>query len=234
MLDTPTSLVRSAPVGYPELVGQVRPVADGCLTVVVDGNQNMVMNNMVGYHWSYEQYQCRTVKTDNGTREECNWVTIRSDSGGCPFILHDGTGGIRVNAQTFKRTDYGQYLKRWDGAFAQTLGKQLMAQAVAGLLGGARVKKHRWTLYGLKLGNPVYVLGETKPRTSEAVAAEGLDGTLGNSIIEVWGGEDAPGVKVTLQRGTELSNVASSRSGFEMLMPPLMFMLGGIALLGLA
>ena len=234
MLDTPTSLVRSAPVGYPELVGQVRPVADGCLTVVVDGNQNMVMNNMVGYHWSYEQYQCRTVKTDNGTREECNWVTIRSDSGGCPFILHDGTGGIRVNAQTFKRTDYGQYLKRWDGAFAQTLGKQLMAQAVAGLLGGARVKKHRWTLYGLKLGNPVYVLGETKPRTSEAVVAEGLDGTLGNSIIEVWGGEDAPGVKVTLQRGTELSNVASSRSGFEMLMPPLMFMLGGIALLGLA
>ena len=134
-----------------------------------------------------------------------------------------------------KRTDYGQYLKRWDGAFAQTLGKQLMAQAVAGLLGGARVKKHRWTLYGLKLGNPVYVLGETKPRTSEAVTAEGLDGTLGNSIIEVWGGEDAPGVKVTLQRGTELSNVASSRSGFEMLMPPLMFlMLGGIALLGLA
>ncbi|MEL0100629.1 MAG: hypothetical protein VW862_02880, partial [Euryarchaeota archaeon] len=103
MLDTPTSLVRSAPVGNPELVGQVRPIADGCLTVVVDGNQNMVMHNMVGYRWEYEQYQCRTVKTDNGTREECNWVTIRSDAGGCPFILHDGTGGIRVNGQSFKR-----------------------------------------------------------------------------------------------------------------------------------
>ena len=234
MMDTPTSLVRSAPIGYPELVGQVRPIADGCLTVVVDGNQNMVMHNMVGYRWEYEQYQCRTVKTDNGTREECNWVTIRSDAGGCPFILHDGTGGIRVNAQSFKRADYGQYLKRWDGAFAQTLGKQLMASAVAGLLGGAKVKKHRWTLYGLKLGNPVYVLGETKPRPSDQIAAEGLDGTLGNSIIEVWGNEDAPGVKVTLQRGTELSNVGGSRSGFEMLFPPLMLMLGGIALLGLA
>ena len=234
MLDTPTSLVRSAPVGYPELVGQVRPVPDGCLTVVVDGNQNMVMHNMVGYRWEYEQYQCRTVKTDNGTREECNWVTIRSDAGGCPFILHDGTGGMRVNGQSFKRADYGQYLKRWDGAFAQTLGKQLMASAVAGLLGGAKVKKHRWTLYGLRLGNPVYVLGETKPRPSEQIAAEGLDGTLGNSIIEVWGNEDAPGVKVNMHRGTELSNVGNSRSGLEMLMPPILLMLGGIALLGLA
>ena len=239
MLDTPTSLVRSAPVGNPELVGQIRPIAEGCLTVVVDGNQDMTVGNMVGYHWTYEQYQCRTVtSTDsNGnttSREECNWVTVRSDRGGCPFILHDGTGGIRVNTSSFKRTDYGQYLKRWDGAYAQTLGKQIMAQAVAGLLGGARVKKHRWTLYGLRLGNPVYVLGQTKPRPSDAIQAEGLDGTLGNSIIEVWGNEDAPGVKCTIQRGTELSNLASSRSGFEYLVLPIMLMLGGLGLIGLA
>ena len=239
MLDTPTSLVRSAPVGNPELVGQIRPIADGCLTVVVDGNQEMSVGNMVGYHWTYEQYQCRTVtSTDsNGnttSREECNWVTVRSDRGGCPFILHDGTGGIRVNTSSFKRTDYGQYLKRWDGAYAQTLGKQIMAQAVAGLLGGARVKKHRWTLYGLRLGNPVYVLGQTKPRTSDAIQSEGLDGTLGNSIIEVWGNEDAPGIKCTIQRGTELSNLASSRSGFEYLVLPIMLMLGGLGLIGLA
>ena len=234
MLDTPTSLIRSAPVGNPELVGQVRPIRDGCLTVVVDGNQDMTVGNMVGYHWTYEQYQCRTVKTDNGTREECSWVTVRSDTGGCPFILHDGTGGIRVNTSSFKRTDYGQYLKRWDGAYAQTLGKQIMAQAVAGLLGGRRVKKHRWTLFGLRLGNPAYVLGQTKPRPSAELEAEGLDGTLGNSIIEIWGNEDAPGVKCTLQRGTELSNIASSRSGFEYLVIPIMLMLGGLGLIGIA
>ena len=234
MLDTPTSLVRSAPVGNPELVGQVRPVNEGCLTVVVDGNQNMTVGNMVGYRWTYEQYQCRTVKTDNGTREECHWVTIRSDQGGCPFILHDGTGGMRVNAGSFKRAEYGQYLKRWDGAFAQTLGKQIMSQAVAGLLGGARVKKHRWTLYGLRLGNPVYVLGQTKSRPSEALQAEGLDGSLGNSILEVWGNEDAPGVKCVIARGTELSNLGSSRSGFEYLAIPILLMLGGLGLIGLA
>lgn len=239
MIDTPTSMVRSVSAGVNELVGQVRPSPEGVLNVVVDGNTNMVMSNMAAFYWTYEQYQCRTVtSTDsNGnttSREECNWVTVRSDRGGCPFILHDGTGGIRVNTGSFKRTDYGQYLKRWDGAFAQTLGKQIMAQAVAGLLGGARVKKHRWTLYGLRLGNPVYVLGQTKPRPSDAIQAEGLDGTLGNSIIEVWGNEDAPGVKCTIQRGTELSNLASSRSGFEYLVLPIMLMLGGLGLIGLA
>ena len=30
---------------------------------------------------------------------------------------------------------------------------------------------------------------------NKLIQAEGLDGTLGNSIIEVWGNEDAPGVK---------------------------------------
>jgi hypothetical protein len=110
----------------------------------------------------------------------------------------------------------------------------MMSQAIAGLLGGARVKKHRWTLYGLRLGNPVYVLGQTKPRTSDALAAEGLDGTLGNSIIEVWGNEDAPGVKCTLHRGTELSNLGRSRSGFELVMLPIVMLIGGIALIGLA
>ena len=235
MIDTPTSLVRSVAVGNPELVGQVRPINEGCLTVVVDGNQNMVVGNMVGYQWSYEQYQCRTTTDSEGnSKEECHWVTVRSDAGGCPFILHDGTGGIRVNTHSFKRTDYGQYLKRWDGKFAQTLGKQMMSQAIAGFLGGARVKKHRWTLYGLRLGNPVYVLGQTKPRTSDALAAEGLDGTLGNSLIEVWGHEDAPGVKCTLQRGTELANLGRARSGFELVILPIVMMISGIALIGLA
>ena len=235
MLDTPTSLVRSVAVGHPELVGQVRPGSEGAMTVKVDGNDRMVMHNMVGFHWTYEQKQCRMVKDSEGNmKEECNWVTVRSDRGGVPFILHDGTGGIKVNLTSFKRIEYGQLLQRWDGAFAETLGKQLMASAVAGLLGGATVKGHRWTLYGLKLGNPVYLLGQTKPRPAEELQAEGLDGTLGNSTIEVWGDEDAPGTKCTIMRGSELSNIGNSRSGLEMMVPPLLLLLGGIGLFGLA
>jgi hypothetical protein len=192
------------------------------------------MTNMVVYYWSYEQYQCRTVKTEDGTREECNWVTIRSDKGGCPFILHDGTGGVKVQCSSFKRTEWGNYLKRWDGSFAQTLGKQIMAQAVAGLLGGASVRKHRWTLYGLRLGNPVYLLGSAVPRPQEELAQEGLDGTLQNSLLEVWGHEDAPGVKCNILRGSELSSLGRSRSGMELVMVPALLLLGALALLGIA
>ncbi len=236
MLDTPTSLVRSAAVGHPELVGQVRPWAAGTMTVHVDSNQSMSMPNMLGYEWTYEQYQCRTVKDNEGnSREECHWVTIRTDSGGMPFILQDGTGGIKVNLESFKRTNYGQFIKRWDGAFAQTLGKQLMASAVAGLLGGARIKKHRWTLYGLRSGDPVYVLGATKPRPATEVQADPqADGTVGHTTIEVWGNEDAPGMKCTLMRGSELSNIGKSRSGLEMMVPPILLLLGGLSLIGLA
>ena len=78
MLDTPTSLVRSVAVGHPELVGQVRPGSEGGMTVKVDGNDRMVMHNMVGFHWTYEQKQCRMVKDSEGNmKEECNWVTVR-------------------------------------------------------------------------------------------------------------------------------------------------------------
>jgi hypothetical protein len=234
MIDTPTSLVRSASVGVNELVGQVRPSPQGVLNVVVDGNTNMTMSNMTAFRWTYEQYQCRTVRTKEGTREDCNWVTVRSDSGGCPFILHDGTGGIKVHPTSFKRDNWGQYLKRWDGKFAQTLGKQMMSQVIAGVLGGAKVKQHRWTLYGLRLGNPVYLIGNVKPRPREELAAEGLDGTLQNSIIEVFGNEDQPGTKVTIQRGSELSNLGKSRSGIELVMLPMILVIGGISMLGLA
>ena len=234
MIDTPTSMVRSVSAGVNELVGQVRPSPEGVLNVLVDGNTNMVMPNMAAYYWTYEQYQCRTVRSGEETREECNWVTVRSDSGGCPFILHDGTGGIKVHPQSFKRNNWGQYLKRWDGAFAQTLGKQILSQAIAGILGGAKVKKHRWTLYGLKLGNPVYLIGNVKPRSREDLSKEGLDGKLQNSIVEVFGDEDSPGTKVTIQRGSELSNLGKSRSGLELVMLPMLLIIGGISMLGFA
>jgi hypothetical protein len=109
-----------------------------------------------------------------------------------------------------------------------------MSQAIAGMLGGARVKKHRWTVYGIRLANPVYVLGTAVPRSRESLATEGLDGTLQNSLLEVNGDEDAPGIKVTLQRGTELSNLGRSRSGFELMILPFTVVIGAIALLGVA
>lgn len=106
-----------------------------------------------------------------------------------------------------------------------------MASLIAGVLGGWRVIDHRWTLYGIKLGNPVYLMGEVKSRSRSDIDAENLDGTLQNSIIEVWGDTDGVGQKVTMNRGTELSNIGRSRSTVEMISLPMLLFLGALCLL---
>jgi len=230
MADTPTSLVRSVAVGNPELVGQVRPSNAGVLRVVVDGHPNRVIPNCVQFHWSYE-VKIREEYTDSeGNRKTREyWKTIREDVGGVPFILNDGTGGILVKPTTFARTDMGQYLKRWESNHADSLKKELGMEFVARLFTGGNVVKHRWTVYALRIGNPVYVLGTTKSRPQEELQNEGLDGTLQNTLLEVVG-EDAPGIKATLQRGTELANMGRMRSSFEVMLIPLCLTLGGLVL----
>ena len=109
-----------------------------------------------------------------------------------------------------------------------------MSSLIAGALGGWRVIDHRWTLYGLKLGNPIYLMGEVKSRSREDIDAENLDGTLQNSIIEVWGDKDGVGQKVTLNRGTELSNIGRSRSTVEMISLPMILFLGALSMFALA
>ena len=230
MADTPTSLVRSVAVGNPELVGQVRPSKSGVLRVVVDGHPNRVIPNCVHFHWSYE-VKIREHYTDSeGNRKTREyWKTIREDGGGVPFILNDGTGGIVVKPTTFKRTDMGQYLKRWESNHADSLKKELGMEFAARLFTGGNVVKHRWTVYALRIGNPVYILGTTRSRPQEEIQSEGLDGTLQNTLLEVVG-EDAPGIKATLQRGTELANMGRMRSSFEVMMIPLCLTLGGLVI----
>ena len=74
-------------------------------------------------------------------------------------------------------------------------------------------------------------MGEIKSRSRADLDAEQLDGTLPNSIIEVWGEEDAPGTKVILRRGTELTNIGRSRSTVEMILVPMILFLGSLSLL---
>ena len=230
MADTPTSLVRSVAVGNPELVGQVRPSKSGVLRVVVDGHPNRVIPNCVQFNWVYE-VKIRETTTDSEGKKQTReyWKTIRQDNGGVPFILNDGTGGILVHPTSFKRLDMGQYLKRWESNHADSLTKELGMEFASRLFTGGNIIKHRWTVYALRIGNPVYVLGTTRSRPQEELQNEGLDGTLQNTLLEVVG-EDAPGIKATLQRGTELANIGRMRSSFEVMLIPLCLTLGGLIL----
>ena len=237
MIDTPTSLVRSVPVGSAELVGQVRPAPEQWINVVVDGNHNRVIPGCVDYRWEYEVYVCRTVtSTDSDgnttTREECNWQTVRSDSGYVPFMLHDGTGGIRVESGGFKKKDLGNYVKRWTSSHADTLRDHFQTEFAARLFRNGDVRKHRWTAYALRIGNPVYLMGMVKPRSNEEMAQENLDGTVGHTAISVHG-ENSPGMKANIQRGTELANLGRIRSSAELLIMPIVCILCGISMFAL-
>ena len=77
-------------------------------------------------------------------------------------------------------------------------------------------------------------MGEVKSRPRADIDAENLDGTRQNSIIEVWGNSDGVGQKVTINRGTELSNIGRSRSTVEMIALPMLLLLGALCLLALA
>ena len=230
MLDTPTSLIRSMAVGSNELVGQVRPAKEGDLTVAVGGAPHRTVHNMIAYKWTHEVYECRTTTDSEGNRkEECHWRTVEQDENSIPFMLHDGTGATRILAPSFKRWDHGNFLKRWESRHDDSIGKELFGQMASKLLGGGRIKKHRWTLWGLRIGNPVYAMANVVPRSREEAEAEGCDVTVQHTLLEA-NGEDAPGVKTIIRRGTELSNLGTMRSGFEMVIIPAIMLLGGIAL----
>lgn len=231
MLDTPTSLVRSVSVGPAELVGQVRPAEEGVLRVVVDGNQSRVVPHCVGYHWSYEVYICRQVRDKDGnTRTECHWQTVRSDSGSIPFILNDGTGGVKIHPETFKKIDYGQYLKRWESSHADTLKAHVGMELAARIFTNGDVRKHRWTVYALRLGNPVYMLGNVQSRNRGEIESLGLDSSVAHHNVEVTG-EDNQGMKAMMMRGTELSNIGRFRSTTELMILPILAVMVGIGLL---
>lgn len=237
MIDTPTSLVRSVAVGSAELVGQVRPAPEQWINVVVDGNHNRMIPGCVDYKWEYEVYVCRQVTSTDSegnttTREECNWQSVRSDSGYVPFMLHDGTGGMRVESGSFKKKDLGNYVKRWTSSHADTLRDHFQTEFAARLFRNGDVRKHRWTAYALRIGNPVYLLGMVKPRSNEEMAHENLDGTVGHTAISVHG-ENSPGMKANIQRGTELANLGKIRSSAELLIMPIVCILCGISMFAL-
>jgi hypothetical protein len=68
-----------------------------------------------------------------------------------------------------------------------------------------------------------------KPRPRDELTNEGLDGTIGHTTIAVHG-ENSPGMKANIQRGTELANLGKIRSSAELLIMPIVCVLCGIGM----
>ena len=196
IIDTPSSNVRGVAVGPAELVGQVRPGPQGTMSVNVGGSASRKVQGVVKYRWKEEERVCTK---DSDGNESCSWKTRRTDSGGTEFILHDGTGGILVDPNSWDKVEMGDKLHRWRGG------------------------NWRWTVWVLAAGDPVYCLGRVETRTHEE-REEGIDTTIPNSLLIVRGNKDT-GMQVHLHRGTELSIISGLRSTTEAIVVPLVMLI---------
>jgi len=224
MVEMPTSLVNSVEVGEAELIGQARPGPHGALKIFVDDNPSMSCENLVCYEWVREDFPPQgnipkwaeknflmygLGKMYNGLYSlyqhsfnivESHTHETARQSGGLPFILHDGSGGIRVEPSMFNRVLFQVPLNVWN------------------------IGTTRWTLYGLRLGDPLYIHGEVASRSEDELSEEKIDDTLSNSLLKVIGNEDPPGQELILIQGTEYSILAYTYSLFETLYLPVFYL----------
>ena len=209
--DTVTSIVKFIDAGHNELVGQVRPASFKPLeTVHVDNyrDSNWTFDNLVGWSWSYSIYHCwKTRYRDSEgkwhTKTECAWKSIRGDSSASPFMLHDGSGGIIVDLPTFRNSPLDEI---WGSDSPGRKGGN-------GLYTKGDVRKHRWELYGLQLGDPVYTMARIKSRPHDDIPR----GTVSENASRVHHtlvavGEDAPRRHAVIQKGTEFSILKAKSS----------------------
>jgi hypothetical protein len=209
--DTVTSIVKFIDAGHNELVGQVRPASFEPLeTVHVDNyrDSNWTFDNLVGWSWTYSIYHCwKTRYRDSDgkwhTKTECAWKSIRGDSSASPFMLHDGSGGILVDLATLKESPLSEI---WESDGPGRKGGN-------GLYTKGDVRKHRWKLYGLQLGDPVYTMARIKSRPHDDIPRGTVSenaSRIHHTLVAV--GEDAPRRHAIIQKGTEFSVLKAKSS----------------------
>ena len=199
--DLPTSAVRSAAVGQVELVGQVRPSRAGTPVVVVNERN---MQGLTAWTWARYRYVCTT---DSEGNTSCSWDEVERHNGGVPFVVHDGSGGMMVDPSLWKKKkqtlDLGPMVKTW------------------------QIGDLKWNVWGLGIGDPVYVLGDCVPRSHDHMEAWGRDESLANSLVMMVPSTDTGDASI-LHYGTELSIIANNRSFFEILIVPCLVFLFSI------
>ena len=199
IIDTPTSLARSVAVGPCEIVGQARPILGQTLSARIGEThwtEDRVAYGMLSYRWVEEEHVCTGVGKDR----KCHWKTRNSEFGYVPMMVHDGTGGIKIDPNDFEKPDFGAPLKVW------------------------KTSKWRWTLHAITAGDPIYALGYAEKRDMAELESEGLDGSIPQSLLKITGQKDI-GMQSTLHRGTELSVLANMRSTTESIVIPTLMLI---------
>lgn len=224
-IDVPTSKIRSMAAGELELVGQVRRWTSPAPPVLVGDDPARTYNDLHSWMWKYEIHLKRTkvVMTDDGprTKTEYKWETIKQKNGSHNFILHDGTGGVLVKPEQFEDQELGEYIRIWEVDHNRNLG-EIFGSLITTTFGGWTILEHKWTLWGLALGDPCYILGkaENRPKNTKKekwFAEDGITPIRRNDqqlLMQVVG-ESGVGFAARLERGSELGVLGKVKSQFE-------------------
>ena len=224
-IDVPTSKIRSMAAGELELVGQVRRWTSPAPPVLVGDDPARTYNDLHSWRWEYEIHLKRTkvVMTDDGprTKTEYKWETIKQKNGSHNFILHDGTGGVLVKPDKFEDQELGEYIRIWEVDHNRNLG-EIFGSLITTTFGGWTILEHKWTLWGLALGDPCYILGkaENRPKNIKKekwFAEDGITPIRRNDqqlLMQVVG-ESGVGFAARLERGSELGVLGKVKSQFE-------------------
>ena len=161
--------------------------------------------------------------TDDGprTKTEYRWETIKEKKGGHNFILHDGTGGVLVKPKKFENQELGTYIRKWEVDHNRNLG-EIFGSLITTTFGGWTILEHKWTLWGLALGDPCYILGKAENRSKdmkkeEWFAEDGITPIRRNDqqlLMQVVG-ESGVGFAARLERGSELGVLGKVKSQLE-------------------
>jgi len=187
--DTPTSSIRSIAVGPAEVVGQALPMPTGTLTARVGEHETKEVGGCLAYNWTEEKLV--------GSGKNRRWKKMSSGKDVSRFIIHDGTGGIIVEPDTFKQSDWGNELASWESG------------------------RWRWSIHAITAFDPVYCLGRVEKREADDLAACPSDKSVQQSLLVMRGNKDV-GMQASLSRGTELGLLKRTRSTLELLIVPLL------------
>ena len=87
------------------MVGQVRPGPQGTMSVDVGGSSSRRVQGVVNYRWKEEERVCTKTRMERNLADGSLEEPIQGER---EFILHDGTGGILVDPNSWDKGQHGR------------------------------------------------------------------------------------------------------------------------------